>query len=185
MTRLWGRLFGAGNVSTPLTMITETVKPTLKVLNPVSNSFVPSVDFDKKIVTLKRPFPNEIKISSPMGERVINGAREFHFGYDFKTPVGTEVTACVDGSVFRIGQQDEFSLKVGFGLRVWQEAEIGGKRFYVFYAHLSEILVGQGEDIKFGQVIALTGNTGRTTGPHCHIECRLKNTSERYWINFV
>lgn len=143
------------------------------------------LDLVNKRISLLRPFPKEIPISSSMGEREIDGKKEIHQGYDFKTYVGTPVLACHDGAVFRAGWQDEFDHSHGFGLRVWQEIEIEGQRLYLFYAHLSKILVKEGDRIHRGQEIALTGNTGRSTGPHAHIECRIKDTKTRLEITWL
>lgn len=132
-------------------------------------------------ITLLRPFGSEIRISSPFGLRKIDGKEEFHNGYDFAVPVGTVVKAAADGAVFRAGWQDEMNHGIGYGYRVWQEIELveGNvkKRFYIWYGHLSKILVKEGAHIKAGDEIALSGNSGRSFGPHCHVGCREKDTS--------
>lgn len=151
---------------------------------PSKSKLVKRVVMNDKI-SLLRPFPNEIPISSSYGERKINGKEEFHHGYDFKTPVGTPVLACHDGAVFRAGWQDDLDHSSGFGFRIWEEIEVDGHRLYLYYAHLSKILVKEGDRIHRGQEIALTGNTGRSTGPHCHLECRIKDTKTRIEIDWL
>lgn len=140
-------------------------------------------------IRLKRPFGPEHRISSPFGNRSIDGTGEFHNGYDFAVPVGTPVMACADGAVFRCGWQNEVDHKEGYGYRIWQEIELDDngrkRRFYIWYGHLSKILIVEGGRIKEGQEIGLSGNTGRSTGPHCHVGCRekdMKNFSEIEWF---
>lgn len=139
---------------------------------------------------LKRPVDIDFKISSPMGPRKINGKEEFHNGYDFAVPIGTVIKACANGSAFRCGWQDEKDHSIGYGLRVWQEIEVhdGNKktRYYIWYGHLSKILIKEGDRIREGQEIGLSGNTGRSTAPHCHVGCREKDNArfmEIEWEN--
>lgn len=176
--RILARLFRAGNAAPSV--------PSILIVTPSKSTTgsPPMLDLVNKRISLLRPFPKEIPISSPMGEREINGKKEIHQGYDFKTYVGTPVLACHDGAVFRAGWQDEFDHSSGFGLRVWEEIEIEGQRLYLYYAHLSKILVKEGDRIHRGQEIALTGNTGRSTGPHMHFEVRLKDTKVRFQVEW-
>ena len=180
----WVRPIGAGNASTPSITTTTTARHISTESNQ-KRAQIKMVNLTEKKIELLRPFPADIEISSPYGERIIKGEKEFHHGYDFRTPIGTVVTACHDGAVFRAGWQDEHFHGVGFGLRVWQEIENDGKRFYIFYGHLSKIFVEEGARIHRGQEIGLSGNTGKTEGPHCHVECRLKDSKERYEIEWV
>ena len=126
-------------------------------------------------IKVYRPVSADIKISSTYGERVdpvtkVKGA--MHYGTDFATPVGTPVVAAESGKIFKAGWQDEKDHSVGFGYRVWQSARIGGQAVSIFYAHLSEISVRDGEEITAGTRIGLSGNTGKSSGPHLHFEVR-------------
>ncbi|WP_297058056.1 M23 family metallopeptidase [Thermosulfurimonas sp.] len=101
------------------------------------------------------------KISSPFGlRRILNGEpRSPHRGVDLAVPEGTPVRAASAGRVILTG---DFYLPgrvvlLGHGCGV-----------YTYYAHLSRILVRKGERVRKGQIIALSGATGRTTGPHLH-----------------
>lgn len=147
-----------------------------------------TVEQTKKLV-LGYPVSKDTPISSPYGPRVIDGKEEFHKGIDFKCPVGTIVYASEDGAAFRCGYQNPFNEHDGFGLRVWQEIErIENEkkvRYYVFYAHLSKILIEEGSHIKKGQEIGLSGNTGRSTGPHLHLGAREKDTGNWLDMEFV
>lgn len=122
-----------------------------------------------------RPVAAEIKISSPYGQRTdpVTGVKEaMHYGIDFATPVGTPVVAAYDGKIFKAGWQDEKDKKVGFGLRVWQTAKIDGQSVAIFYAHLSELAVKDGQVVTAGTRVGLSGNTGKSSGPHLHFEVR-------------
>jgi murein DD-endopeptidase MepM/ murein hydrolase activator NlpD len=136
-------------------------------------------------VYLRRPVDAKWPISSHMGLRVINGKQERHNGIDFACPEGTEVYAACDGSVFRAGLQNPQDPKEGYGLRVWQQAQIGESMFYLWYGHLSQILVQDHDMIKAGELIGVSGNTGRSTGPHLHLGIRKKDTDVYYDANFA
>lgn len=89
--------------------------------------------------------------------------REFHRGIDLGCPIGTEVRAARNGRVIFTGY------KGGYGNLVIVEHEFG---YQSFYGHLSRFCVKKGDEVTTKQVIALSGNTGRTTGPHLHFEIR-------------
>jgi murein DD-endopeptidase MepM/ murein hydrolase activator NlpD len=93
---------------------------------------------------------------------------EFHTGVDISCPRGSEVLAARDGRVVFTGW------KGGYGNLVIVEHEHG---YRSFYGHLYKPLVRPGDRVKRGAVIALSGNTGRTTGPHLHFEVRRSETA--------
>jgi murein DD-endopeptidase MepM/ murein hydrolase activator NlpD len=93
---------------------------------------------------------------------------EFHTGVDISCPRGSEVLAARDGRVVFTGW------KGGYGNLVIVEHEHG---YRSFYGHLYKPLVRPGDQVKRGEVIALSGNTGRTTGPHLHFEVRRSGTA--------
>lgn len=84
-----------------------------------------------------------------------------HNGIDIVTDVGTEVQAPADGTVDFVGSKE------GFGLAVEIDHGFGYK---TIYGHLSQALVREGQKINRFQKIALTGNSGLSTGPHLHYE---------------
>jgi murein DD-endopeptidase MepM/ murein hydrolase activator NlpD len=105
--------------------------------------------------------------SSNYGYRIdpINGHSEFHTGVDLVTPVGTPVVAAAGGVVSFSGMVPEY----GNMIDVDHDNGLTSR-----YAHLSKRLVKAGDVVMKGQPIALSGNTGRTTGPHLHFEVREK-----------
>ena len=92
------------------------------------------------------------------------GTAAFHAGVDIPGPVGTPVYATADGIVDRAERAG------GYGNMV----EINhGKGIQTRYGHLSKILVAPFTRVHRGQLIALMGSTGRSTGPHLHYEVRI------------
>lgn len=108
------------------------------------------------------------RVSGTYGEPREGGRR--HNGIDFAVPEGTLVRAARAGVAVVCGWQNPGNPSEGFGLRVW--VDNGGGSFSC-YAHLSRIDVAAGDRVEAGAAIGLSGNTGRTTGPHLHYEERL------------
>jgi len=134
---------------------------------------------------LARPVAQQFKISSKFGLRVIDGKSEFHKGIDFACPVGTPVYAAVNGIAQRVGWENPSNPKTGYGLRVMQRFYVDSVMFFCWYGHLNEILIKEGEKIKEGQLLAYSGNTGRSTGPHLHFGARKSDTQDFYDIEFA
>jgi murein DD-endopeptidase MepM/ murein hydrolase activator NlpD len=92
------------------------------------------------------------------------GTAAMHAGVDIPGPSGTPIYATADGVISHAGRQG------GYGNMV----EINhGKGIATRYGHLSKILVSDSTRVKRGQLIALMGSTGRSTGPHLHYEVRI------------
>ena len=94
------------------------------------------------------------------------GASEYnepHPGVDIAVPVGTEIRAAGGGLVVEVNDNADY----GQFLRI-QHAD----RYETLYGHTSRILVRQGDVVEIGQVVAHSGNTGRSTAPHLHFEIR-------------
>ena len=89
---------------------------------------------------------------------------EMHEGIDISVPVGTRVYATAYGVVSFAGWNTG-----GFGYLVTIEHDYD---YSTYYAHNSSVLVSEGDEVARGQLIALSGNTGRSTSPHCHYEVR-------------
>jgi len=94
------------------------------------------------------------------------GLQKLHAGVDISAPVGTPVMATADGIVDRIWYDQN-----GYGLIV----EINHRNgIRTVYAHNSKVLVKVGQKVRRGDVIALVGNSGRSTGPHVHYEVHVQ-----------
>lgn len=90
-------------------------------------------------------------------------ADEAHPGIDIAVPEGTLVRASASGHVADAGLDPQY------GTFVLLQHDSG---YQSMYGHLSRILVGSGAQVEAGQVIGLSGNTGRSSAPHLHFEIR-------------
>lgn len=106
---------------------------------------------------------SSVKINSPYGYRKdpFTGKRKFHNGIDLHAR-SAKVFAMMQGRVLKVGQ-DKVSGKY---------VTLQHGSFTVSYCHLSQIFVSQGQDVLSGDVVGITGNTGRSTGEHLHITCK-------------
>ena len=93
---------------------------------------------------------------------------ESHPGVDIAVPAGTPVRASGGGTVAAAGYDPDY------GLFVLLRHPSG---YETMYGHASRLIVAEGDDIQAGQVIALSGNSGRSTAPHLHFEIRRDNKS--------
>ena len=92
-----------------------------------------------------------------------SGRMVYHSGYDISVPVGTPVHPTQTGTVYFAGPYK------GYGNLVVVEHGAG---YVTMYGHNGEVLVKAGDKVDTTTVIALSGNTGRSTGPHVHYEIR-------------
>ena len=113
---------------------------------------------------------------------VFFGSDMVHTGIDIPVPSKTPILAAANGRVIWAG----YGLYYGtnnpddpYGLAVTIRHNFGyqGQRLYTVYAHMEEILVADGQEVKTGDVIGLVGTTGLTTGPHLHFEVRMERNS--------
>ncbi|MEM1196918.1 MAG: M23 family metallopeptidase [Pseudomonadota bacterium] len=109
---------------------------------------------------------NTGRISSGYGMRVhpVLRRRKRHSGVDLAAPTGTPVYATADGSVSRADRSRTY------GLVIYLDH---GAELQTRYAHLSKLLVADGQNVRKGDVIGYVGSTGRSTGPHLHYEVRV------------
>jgi murein DD-endopeptidase MepM/ murein hydrolase activator NlpD len=103
------------------------------------------------------------------------GTPRWHFGQDFNTPYGTEVYATGNGRVTVAGWSAN-----GFGNHVIIDHGYG---YQTIYGHLSKINVSVSLNVKRGDLIGLTGNSGTSSGPHLHYQINL-NGNHQNALNF-
>ena len=122
-------------------------------------------------LTLPTLYPVDVPYrSSSYGWRhdPILGIRAFHNGLDFSAGQGEPIRATADGRVKKVGHGPDYGKFVVID---------HGDRLETRYAHASKIFVKEGDLVQREDVIALVGNTGRSTGSHLHYEIRYKNRS--------
>ncbi|KLV09164.1 peptigoglycan-binding protein LysM [Photobacterium aquae] len=115
------------------------------------------------------PLDKRYRISSsfnPHRKHPITGRISPHNGTDFATPIGTPVLAAGDGVVVKARKHP----LAGNYIVIKH-----GREYTTRYLHLHRLLVKVGDRVEMGQRIALSGNTGRSTGPHLHYELIKKN----------
>lgn len=94
------------------------------------------------------------------------GLTKFHTGLDFAAKSGTPVFATADGVIDSAGRKSEYGNCIDIN---------HGYNYLTRYAHLSEILVKEGDKVTRGQIIGRVGSTGKSTGPHLHYEVRFND----------
>ena len=164
-----------GDLSTQLNSLQSQIELSSSQLSALENVIL-SRQLGQEIHPEGRPV-NTGYISSGFGERVdpFTGGEEFHEGIDFAAPQGTPIHAVAAGIVTWAGARG------GYGNMVQIDH---GNGYSTRYGHAEKILVHVGETVQRGDVIALVGSTGRSTGPHVHFEV-LKNGHEVNPARFV
>jgi len=113
--------------------------------------------------SLPRHWPLDERGYVTRGQAAAGTGDEEHPGIDIAVPVGNLVRAAGGGIVLQTGAQEEY------GNFVLLEHPTG---YQSMYGHLSRILAVQGMRVRAGEVIGLSGNTGRSSAPHLHFEIR-------------
>ncbi len=164
---------------------------TTKKLDMLSKEiYVQSKSYDElaKAVNSKGKMMASIPAIQPIDSRKLRGSisgfgyrmhpiykiRKMHEGLDFAAPIGTPIYATGDGTVIAAG------VERGYGNRIMINHGYG---YVTKYAHMSKFKMRKGQRIKRGDVIGYVGNTGASTGPHCHYEV-IKNGKPINPINF-
>jgi murein DD-endopeptidase MepM/ murein hydrolase activator NlpD len=126
------------------------------------------VETKGNFTNLSNPFdePWTNAVSSYFGYRLDPMSNEvtFHGGIDIAKPTGTELLSIIEGSVSKVGYDAN-----GLGHYIIVENEKGQS---ILYGHCSSIEASLGDEVKVGNIIALVGSTGKSTGPHVHLEVR-------------
>lgn len=140
-----------------------TVLPPPAVLLARESEIVPGRSLDG--LPLFPPLPT-LEVVSPFGPRPspFTGLPSRHEGIDLRAPAGSLVRSAGAGRVVRAGREGPFGLLVVID---------HGGGLTTRYAHLSRILVREGERVAAGRPIGRVGSSGRSTGPHLHYELRV------------
>lgn len=116
-----------------------------------------------------------IRITSPYGNRNLYGIMSFHSGLDLVGVSSDKVVSVTNGTVLWSQMvTDRNNPTWEWGNYVAVMGEDGST---IYYCHLAERKVKQGQKVKAGDVIGIMGNTGYSFGKHLHFEVRLKNVS--------
>lgn len=147
-------------------------EPTPESMAPAQETSTKPADESKKLwidryLSVSYPL-QRIRITSPYGYRKdpFTGKRKFHNGIDLHAR-GDEVLAMMEGEVVKVGQ-DKTSGKY---------VTLRHGDYIVSYCHLSKVLVGKGTTVRPRDVVGVSGSTGRSTGEHLHITCKLDGKS--------
>ncbi|UCF10646.1 MAG: M23 family metallopeptidase [Candidatus Bipolaricaulota bacterium] len=114
-------------------------------------------------VTFEWPLEGEIDSGFGYREHPVLGTFHHHNGIDIDVSEGTSVNAAAAGRVIHVAEDE------GLGLVIYLRH---ADDFHTVYGHLAQSLVAVGDTVGAGQQIALSGNTGISTGPHLHFEIR-------------
>ena len=109
-------------------------------------------------------------LTSGYGQRVhpIDGTQEIHMGVDIAAPLGAALVASYDGEVAEVGENEQLGkyvrLRHGGGIEI-------------LYGHCDAVVIEQGAAVKAGEIVALVGSTGISTGSHVHIRVDVDGTA--------
>ena len=124
----------------------------------------------------KKAMPTMMPVAAPFnasgfGYRIdpFSGQQAMHEGIDFITDTGTPVVAAAGGVVQFAGFHPQYGNMIDID---------HGNDLVTRYAHLSKVLVKEGDLLQRGRRIADSGNTGRSTGPHLHFEVRFRGAAQ-------
>jgi murein DD-endopeptidase MepM/ murein hydrolase activator NlpD len=153
-----------GKFTEPTPEQQKQIQEAQQVKKDYLNRVSPEREWSGKFTT-----PADAAISDVFGsQRVFNGKTSSpHLGLDFRVPSGTPVAAMNDGTVL-------------LARPLYFEGNFvvldHGQGLLTLYLHLSEFKVKEGDQVKRGQPVGLSGGTGRATGPHLHVAVRWQGT---------
>jgi murein DD-endopeptidase MepM/ murein hydrolase activator NlpD len=162
-------------ISVKLSVEGKFTEPTPEQQKEIAEGVQTKKDYFNRVTPERQwsgPFaaPADAAISDVFGsQRIFNGKTSSpHLGLDFRVPSGTPVTAMNDGTVL-------------LARPLYFEGNFvvidHGQGLLTLYLHLSEFKVKEGDPVKRGQEIGLSGGTGRATGPHLHVAVRWQGTA--------
>lgn len=137
---------------------------------------------------------NTVLMHWPLNNHIITAGWTYndgsaHNAIDLRASVGTPVFAAEPGTVNMVQYWDGKTIKgnqsYGNLIRIRHSNYQGTKQLETYYAHLSKILVSNGQTVSEGQIIGYSGNTGHSTGPHLHFEVRVNRNRSNplYWLD--
>jgi murein DD-endopeptidase MepM/ murein hydrolase activator NlpD len=161
-------------IKVALSVDQKFTSPTPEELNEIDDSKKVKEDYLNRVSAQREwsgsfTAPADAPISDVFGsERIFNGKTSSpHQGLDFRVPTGTPVAAMNDGTVL-------------LARPLYYEGNFvvidHGQGLLTLYLHLSQFKVKEGDVVKRGDVIGLSGGTGRATGPHLHVAVRWQGT---------
>jgi len=129
----------------------------------------------------RRPVPDDTALwtdkAYPYGN-TRGGLLRPHHGVEFNVPMGTDIYAAASGQIIFAGEDTETIVGPDPGfygqvLVIQHDFTLEGQPVYSLYGHLSETLLGPGQEVESGELIALSGASGVADGPHLHFETRI------------
>lgn len=141
----------------------EVKEPSKEAVDPTANMTQEEKDIYHILASTSVLRPVNGEITSDFGARVdpITKKNSVHTGADFAVAVGTQVKSAISGTVVEVQYGNK-----SFGNFV----RVKNSDIVTTYAHCSTLKVKEGDKVKQGDVIALSGNTGKSSGPHLHFE---------------
>ena len=135
------------------------------------------------VLSMTYPVPSQTRITTDYGSAGYAG----HTGVDFACDSGSKVVAAESGIVIiskDLKNSDGTYRSYGRYIVIMHDKKnSAGNQVYTLYAHNSSRVVSEGQHVKKGQLIAYSGSTGNSTGPHCHFEVRTPTASYDDCVN--
>ncbi|MDI6851672.1 MAG: peptidoglycan DD-metalloendopeptidase family protein [bacterium] len=163
---------------------TPTMETLYTALSTKEGPTADTIDKNDKLKSISKEFKEYAKIlydeerfiprGLPAEGFITQKFSSTHEGIDIAAPIGTPVKSPADGVVKDIYEDQHLGIVLLLG---------HGSKYETLYGHLKEVFVKKGQVVKKGDVIALTGNSGISTGPHLHYEVRylgIKMNPENY-----
>lgn len=159
----------------PSTTAPSTTNPENPSKPETDSSASTTINNETKYIKLTYPIPSQTKVTCAMGDY------EGHSGCDFSCAMGSRVVAAESGTVIisqDLTNEDGSYRSYGRYIVIMHDKTTpSGDKVYTLYAHNSERLVTAGTYVQKGQLIARSGSTGNSTGPHCHFEVRTPSSA--------
>ena len=163
----------------------NNISEDLEAIQPTASWEMSDISKDLEVIqptqtihdTYSRPFGYGYRVTSPFGYRQnpTGDGVEFHIGVDWGMPIGSKLYAFADGVVRSAMVTSNGSLEVTVDTGVMDN----GQSYTYSYHHMNGFEVSAGQEVKAGDLIGYSGNTGRSTGPHLHFDI-FDNTTGQY-----